>query len=75
MCVKNARVKRGGKLCNFNMYKEVDNKEVPTALRLGEYGTAEEFGMGATRGGGPDVDSLWVAVPWPTMSPHFVRPK
>ena len=32
------RIKRSGEQCNFYIYYEVDDDEVPTALRLADYG-------------------------------------
>ena len=42
--ITDGRIKRSGEQCNFFVYYEVDDDEVPTALRLEEYGAAEEFG-------------------------------
>ena len=36
------RIKRSNAQCNFYVYYEVDDDEVPTALRLEEYGNDEE---------------------------------
>ena len=42
--VTDKRVKRGGQQCNFYIYYEVDDEEVPTALRLEEYEDEAEYG-------------------------------
>ena len=42
--VTDKRVKRGGEQCNFYIYYEVDDEEVPTALRLQEYEDEAEYG-------------------------------
>ena len=36
------RIKRGGEQCNFYIYYEVDDDEVPTALRFSDYGGEDE---------------------------------
>ena len=36
------RIKRGGGQCNFYVYYQVDDDEVPTALRLADYGGEDE---------------------------------
>jgi hypothetical protein len=38
------RIKRGGQQCNFYVYYEVDDDEVPTVLPLDTYGIDEECG-------------------------------
>ena len=43
-CVFDSRTKRSGEQCNFYIFYEVDDEEVPTALRLEEYGVDEECG-------------------------------
>ena len=47
-CLRGSRVdgrtKRSGEQCNFYIFYEVDDEEVPTALRLEEYGVDEECG-------------------------------
>lgn len=42
--IYDGRTKRSGEQCNFYIYYEVDDEEVPTALRLEEYGVDEECG-------------------------------
>ncbi len=42
--VTDARVKCNGNQCNFKVFYEVDDEEVPTALGLEEYGGEDEFG-------------------------------
>lgn len=41
--VHDGRTKRGGEQCNFFVYYEIDDEEVPTALRLDEYDGDDEF--------------------------------
>ena len=41
--VHDGRTKRGGEQCNFYVYYEIDDDEVPTALRLNEYDGDDEF--------------------------------
>ena len=36
------RIKRSSEQCNFYIYYEVDDDEVPTALRLADYGREDE---------------------------------
>ena len=38
------QTKRSGEQCNFYIFYEVDDEEVPTALRLEEYGVDAECG-------------------------------
>ena len=38
------RIKRSSKCCNFYIYYEVDDDEVPSALSLDEYGSEDEGG-------------------------------
>ena len=44
--VFDGRTKRSasGEQCNFYIFYEVDDEEVPTGLRLDEYGAEDEFG-------------------------------
>ena len=42
--VTDGRIKRGGQQCNFYVYYEVDDDEVPTVLLLDAYGIDEECG-------------------------------
>ena len=42
--VTDGRIKRGGQQCNFYVYYEVDDDEVPTVLPLDAYGIDEECG-------------------------------
>jgi hypothetical protein len=42
--ITDARIKRNGNQCNFKIFYEVDDEEVPTSLRLDEYGAEDEFG-------------------------------
>ena len=38
------RIKRSSKCCNFYIYYEVDDDEVPSVLSLDEYGSEDEGG-------------------------------
>ena len=42
--VHDGRCKRGGEQCNFYVYYQVDDDEVPSVLSLDEYGSEEEGG-------------------------------
>lgn len=42
--VIDGRIKRSSKNCNFYIYYEVDDDEVPSALSLDEYGSEDEGG-------------------------------
>ena len=45
--VTDGRIKRNGDACNFYVFYEVDDDEVPTALRLEEYGGEEDEEYGS----------------------------
>ena len=42
--ITDRRIKRGGKQCNFTIFYEVDDDEVPTALQLDEYDLDDDGG-------------------------------
>ena len=53
--VMDGRIKRSSKCCNFYIYYEVDDDEVPSVLSLDEYGSEEEGGWLLLEAGGATV--------------------